>query len=207
MYLQPAPFRLRSEIGLRGNYFIHYGYQSRLDNQAFDDRYLEDEFQKEVYQYARQVAGDNPLVLDVGCGSGFKLVTNFFDCETVGLELPETVEFLQRKWPGTRHKWTTVDLETDAYTWPTLVICSDVIEHIPDPSVLLDFLSRSKGAKLIISTPERDELCNGTHDGPPKNIHHVREWNFAEFHAYLGSRFYIREHFVIQGTQILECDL
>jgi hypothetical protein len=43
---------------------------------------------------------------------------------------------------------------------------------------------------LVISTPERDQLCLGTHNGPPKNIHHVREWNFAQFHAYVQQWFH-----------------
>ena len=58
------------------------------------------------------------------------------------------------------------------------------------------------------STPDRNLLRVGTHDGPPANPAHVREWSFAEFHAYIAQSFRIEEHFIscaAQGTQCLLC--
>lgn len=201
----PAPFACRNCVGQPEDYFIHSGYEPRLDNEAFDDTPFTDEFQLEVYQYAKQVAEHDHLktICDVGCGSGFKLVTNFFEYDTLGLEVPAMVAFLQKRWFG--RKWEVCDFDNLPDFVPGLVICSDVIEHLAEPNELLDYLEKLSPHRLIISTPERDELCNGTHNGPPHNLHHVREWNFAELHAYIGSRFQIREHFVINATQVIDC--
>jgi hypothetical protein len=66
----------------------------------------------------------------------------------------------------------------------SLVICSDVIEHLVNPTELLRFLYDT-AAVTLLSTPERD-LSRGTdHWGPPQNEAHVREWNLAELHALL----------------------
>jgi SAM-dependent methyltransferase len=202
MKVQPAPFALRNAVGPRENYFIHDGYSSRTDAKEFDDTAFTDEFQREVYEYGRQVALLHNLstVLDLGCGSGFKLITNFLEFDTAGIDLEPTVAFLRKRWPG--RKW---DTSADRVSPSDLVICADVIEHVANPDDLLDTIIRKQPKRVIISTPERDTLCLGTHDGPPKNLHHVREWNFSEFHAYIGSRFHIKQHFVINQTQCIEC--
>lgn len=203
MAIIPPPSHYRDQVGAAENYFIHDRYECRLDAAAFDDRPFKDEFQLEVYQYARQVLDHYGFrrVVDFGCGSGFKLITNFFDCQTVGIELPPILPFLRTKWPG--REWH----EAAGLEVAELVICSDVIEHIPDPNLLVRMLKDYLPKRLVISTPERDQLCMGTHDGPPRNLHHVREWNFAEFDAYIGSLFQIKEHFVVNGTQVVECTL
>jgi hypothetical protein len=207
MLIQPAPFACRNCVGRPTDYFIHEGYTVRTDNEAFDDTPFTDEFQLEVYQYARQVADRDELksVCDVGCGSGFKLVTNFYDLNTIGLEVPKIVQWLRKRWPGRR--WQDCDFQNPPLFAPDLVMCSDVIEHLLEPNELLDFIKRLKAKSIILSTPERDQLCNGTYDGPPHNVHHVREWNFAEFSAYIASWFHIREHFVINGTQVVDCHI
>jgi hypothetical protein len=66
-----------------------------------------------------------------------------------------------------------------------LGISSDVIEHIRDPNGLLSFLKKLKCKMYIISTPKREHMVR---NGPPNNIHHVREWTFHEFQLYLESQ-------------------
>jgi hypothetical protein len=74
-----------------------------------------------------------------------------------------------------------------------------------NPDTLLDFIERSQFKRAIISTPERDKLTKGR-NGPPHNRHHVREWNSAEFKAYIGSRLKVEQHRVSKaGTQFVEC--
>lgn len=203
MPIVPPPISYRNQIGKPENFFIHDGYEVRLENNAFDDTPFTDEFQLEVYRYARQVLEENSFVrvLDIGCGSGFKLITNFFDCDTVGIDVPATVKFLDKKWP--LRKWGECGYFYEFK--PELMICSDVIEHVVNPDELLARIVAYAPKRLIISTPERDQLCLGTHDGPPKNIHHVREWNFAEFDAYLRTRLEVKEHFVVNTCQIADC--
>lgn len=61
-------------------------------------------------------------------------------------------------------------------------MCSDVIEHLSDPTGLLTTLGEClKYAPVaIVTTPERD-LVRGMCDmGPPANPAHVREWNQVE---------------------------
>ncbi len=70
--------RIKSERaqGLRDKYFIEKTYVERLNNEHYDDRSLKDAFQKDVYALALEFAlahGAQDIV-DVGCGSGFKLV-------------------------------------------------------------------------------------------------------------------------------------
>lgn len=205
-WITPSPFRDRFIVGQINNYFIRDGYEHRAEVPAFDDTPFEAEFQGEVYQYARQVADAEKFarVMDIGCGSGFKLVTVFFDRETLGVDSPATVDFLNRRWPG--RAWKTSDF-SDLSFQPELLICSDVIEHVLDPNALLKYFRDLRPRRIVLSTPAREQLCIGTDCGPPKNIHHVREWAMQEFHAYLKSQFRVREHFIVNGTQVADLEL
>jgi len=65
------------------------------------------------------------------------------------------------------------------------------------------------GSETILGS-DRNLLRVRTHDGPPKNPAHVREWSFAEFHAYIAPWFHIEHYFIscaAQGTQCLLCTL
>lgn len=204
MLIIPAPYSYRTQVGKEENYFIHDGYAVRLDNENFDDTGFKDEYQLQVYQYAREMmdARKYKSVIDLGCGSGYKLMTNFFDKVTLGIDLKPAIDFCRSKWAG--RSWEVADYEWVPDPLPQMVICSDVIEHIVEPNSFLHYIAHVLQPKLlIISTPERDQLCVGTHDGPPKNIHHVREWNTAEFHAFISQWFEIQQHFVMHGTQIV----
>src|SRR5712664_2390508 len=59
-------------VGSPDDYFIHSRYRARLENSFFDDSSFEDEWQREVYQFAREIVEGEQLnsVLDIGCGSG-----------------------------------------------------------------------------------------------------------------------------------------
>ncbi len=56
------------------NYFIRPGYAVNLPNEFFDDTPFRDQWQKEVYLEAANLASERGLctILDIGCGSGFK---------------------------------------------------------------------------------------------------------------------------------------
>ena len=68
-----------------------------------------------------------------------------------------------------------------------VIICSDLIEHLRDPTSLVSLLKEwLRFARLgIISTPERDVRWGVKHNGPPPNLHHIREWNAEELDSYL----------------------
>jgi hypothetical protein len=124
---------------------------------------------------------------------------------TYGLELEPTLTFLKSSYPA--RLWGLSDL-SGAAPRAELVICADVIEHLEDPNELLQFIKRTQASRVVISTPERDLLNLGTHDGPPRNMHHVREWNGDEFCAYIGAHFSITAHIIADaGTQIVEAEI
>ncbi len=172
-------------------YFIKDGYTERLDNEACDQREAEDECQNEVYAYAAALP-DVKSVLDVGTGSGFKLMKYFRDVYTMGLDVEPNLSWLKRKYPD--RDWMQVDLATAGETGFDLLICSDVIEHFPDPEVLLGFIARCDARLLVISTPDRDALHEVFWNGPPRNPCHCREWSSEEFAQYMGSKFEILDH-------------
>lgn len=201
-----TPYGMRDIIGDAAHYFIHAGYEIRTDALEFDDTPFRDEFQLCVYQYARQVADAHEfkLIADVGCGSGYKLVTEFYDCDTMGLDLTPAIEFCRKKWAG--RQWEVIDFNKLPLFMPKLIICSDVIEHLKEPNQLMEYLHRWRPHRVILSTPARDDLGLGTYNGPPKNLHHVREWGIKEFHVYMREWGTVRQHFVVNATQIVELE-
>jgi Methyltransferase domain len=183
-------------------YCIKDGYTPRLRNRFFDDTPLTDEWQKEVYLKAREIADQNALrsVLDVGTGSAFKLLQYFGHLETLGMDLPRTVAWLRKKYP--HRNWTD---RFEPRTGFDLLICADVIEHIPDPDQVLNLIEQCRPRFAVISTPDRTLLTRGL-NGPPGNKAHVREWAFTEFAQYIGRRFVVLEHFIsnpVQSTQVV----
>lgn len=186
----------------QNNYFIHDQYQSRLDPQYFNDIVYTDEWQDDVYAIAHNLAIKNNLfsVLDIGCGSGFKLRKYFgkYPYKIIGTDVEETVKSLKEKYP--RGDWRISDFRTKPVESVDLIICSDVIEHIVNPDELLDFINSIDFKYLVISTPDRNiinehwELSEEMKNGPPYNVHHVREWAYDEFQQYLRSRFNVIEH-------------
>lgn len=188
-------------------YFIKDEYISRLDNRDFDDTNLTDQWQKEVYEFAENIFKKNNFkrVLDIGTGSGYKLIKHFDQYETLGIDIEKTVEFLNKTYPN--KLWSNQFIPVQGYD---MIISSDVIEHIPDPDLLLDLIVDCNPKLIILSTPDRGLLYDITHNGPPRNPSHVREWNMDEFNAYITSRFCILDHFISnkkQATQVVLCKL
>lgn len=192
-------------------YNIMPGYRHRKTPIYFDDTATADSWQKEVYQYASQVMLDKKLssVYDIGCGSAFKLITYLGQFETIGCDVPETVKFLREKYPDRR--WETANFEDRHPTFPDLVVCSDVIEHVADPDELIAFIKNKRPKYVILSTPDR-ELFYARYSrfriGPPRNPAHLREWSFSEFARYISRDFCVIEHLITnreQATQMIFC--
>lgn len=187
-------------------YCLPNNYVERVDNNFFDDTgFANDYYQKEVYEHARAIANGFHSVLDIGCGSSFKLVKNFSGFDIQGVDLLPTVEWLRKEYP--EHSWQTELPDT-----AELIIAADVIEHVSDPDDFLQSIKYINPRKIVLSTPERAMLRVLQEDwcefGPPVNPCHVREWSFAEFEEYVGRFFKVEEHFISnqeQGTQCLVC--
>ena len=100
-----------------------------------------------------------------------------------------------------------VDFETTFKQKMDLVIVADVIEHVDHPNELLAYIGKLQPSYIILSTPDRNLIRNGTYNGPPGNPAHIREWSFVEFHAYVSQLFYIKEHFISCAAQATQCVL
>ena len=177
-------------------YAIHPGYIARSNPDAWDDTVLPLDArlaaQREVYEYARAIASDQGCrrILDVGCGSGAKLVHWFpqSEFEAIGVELAPALAYLQKTYPERR--WISPDQEAPLVDF---VICADVIEHLSDPDQLLDYIARTGAKWIVLSTPDRDSLDN--HFGPPRNPCHAREWSMLEFREYISTHFEVSLQF------------
>ena len=201
----------RANQGEPSRYGIFAGYIHRAEPAYFDDTGFADEWQREVYEFAAELMLREKLasVADVGCGSGYKLVHYLGQYDTIGYDVEQTVAFLLRTYPD--RKWQSVPLSERGLPSPDLVICSDVIEHVPDPDALLDFIIGLKSRFVILSTPDRDCLYrvgSRHHFGPPTNPTHLREWSFGELGAYVGAKLDILDHRITnraQCTQMVFC--
>lgn len=184
---------------------IRKGYNHRESVVHFDDSKNKDEWQNEVYQMAKEALDKHGFedVIDFGCGSGFKLLKYFKNSNTLGFEIEPTLSYLRDKYVDS--KWASFDAEKK-YSCDILIL-SDVIEHLENPSDVLQSLIESIDFKMIfISTPDRSLLEDGRPYGPPKNVSHYREWNFNEFKAYLSDYIEIENHLVTnreQATQLI----
>ena len=169
---------------------IRTGYVIREVPEYFDDDLGGVVWQPDVYADARRLATEISAVrvIDIGAGDGSKLATLHPQFELIGLDFGRNVERSATLYPfGT---WRDHDLDSDAPLPLTtdelrdsLVVCSDVIEHLRSPDRLVRNLRSllDTAPAILISTPER-ELWRGVRSlDPPRNPHHVREWSIREF--------------------------
>mgnify|MGYP003381924867 CR=1 FL=1 len=184
-------------MGARSEYSIRGGYRHRSQYCYFDDTSLKDEYQKEVYLCAAEIARAEGVktVYDVGCGSGYKLVNYLGEYDTVGFDVPETLEFLRSTYP--QRKWAHAPFSDRTNPPAHLVVCSDVIEHVLNPDELMGFLLSLSDRYLVLSTPDREREYSALSRfqlGPPHTEHHMREWSFKEFRRYVGRFVDVQEH-------------
>lgn len=181
-------------------YCLHDNYKDNTYT-FFDDSPYLDQYQDEVYKYIRSLVPDKATVVDIGCGSGFKLMKYFKECKTIGHEVEPTLSFLKNKYP--HRLWTQSDFSTPLLEDIDCMMSIDCIEHLTDPDQLLEFFRKSNTKLICISTPSRWE----NPQGPPSNGYHVREWNTGEFADYIHSKgFKIKEHKIFGNTQLVIID-
>ena len=197
-------FHLPSIIGRKPIYDIAPGYRHRDCANYYDDTENGDEWQREVYEEARRIMLEHQLrsVTDVGCGSGYKLVRQLGEFDTTGVDLPETIERVRRRYP--ERKWKAGSFEEVILPRADLVVCADVIEHVLDPDLLMRLIRRATGNRVVISTPDRDLVYQGRtmyRFGPPANPAHVREWSFEEFRRYADRFFEVEKHVISNSEQ------
>ena len=132
-------------------------------------------------------------VLDVGCGTACKLVAHLepVAARSVGVDQKTVIDLAHKLYPQARSRFVETDLEqpgeTDLGTFD-LVVSIDVIEHLLDPDVLLDFIRDHchRESWVVFSTPERDVRRGPDNMKSPRKVH-IREWNQRELRRYLES--------------------
>ncbi|WP_225890229.1 MULTISPECIES: class I SAM-dependent methyltransferase [Streptomyces] len=195
----PALSESSQPIGGPETFFIRRGYRSRSEVEYFLDE-TDDTvtWQPDVYPYAAERAKElgRDVVIDIGCGQAGKLASlaaEHPDWTFVGVDFGDNLRWCHDNHPF--GQWVEADLES-AERLPldpdlvrrSVVICSDVIEHLVDPAPALSLilaLLREGSAAAVLSTPARE--CRSGYDtpGPPRNPSHVREWASDEFQALL----------------------
>jgi 2-polyprenyl-3-methyl-5-hydroxy-6-metoxy-1,4-benzoquinol methylase len=184
-------------------YEIKDGYIHRTEYNHFDDTPNESGYQDQIYDYALQLMEENNLstILDIGAGSGYKLVNKFTNYKSTGTEIEPTLSWLKDKYPS--NTWILSDFANPPKEPFDIFVCADVIEHIVDPDDLLDYIDSIDFKIGVISTPEREAIQRYqrgiTWDGPPNNLTHMREWNFDELNKYISKRFKVVGHFMSQN--------
>ena len=185
-------------------YHLPEGYVERLNASPFDDTPNTDLWQNEVYVKAAELATQQNVrsILDIGCGSAYKLLKHLGHLTTCGVDVEPTLSWLKETYPD--RLWVPPN---GHYLRYDMVVCSDVIEHVEDPDELLNSIKSAYPKVIVISTPDRSML-KADQNGPPNNLSHIREWSMPELNAYLSDHFEVLEHYIVneeQCTQLAVC--
>jgi hypothetical protein len=155
-------------------------------------------WQPDVYPYAATLAehSGRDAIIDLGCGRAGKLAALAAERPQwtyVGVDFGENLAWCRDN--RSFGQWIDADLE-ETEQLPlapdllrrSIVICSDVVEHLLDPIPLLaltrNLLSDGCSAAAF-STPAREVRSGYDAPGPPRNPSHVREWACDEFQSLL----------------------
>ena len=136
------------------------------------------------YTWATQFCAGR-RVLDAGCGIGYGAQMLAAAVEVAAVDIAAAViEVAAARVDGV--DFQVADLAALPYDRARfdVVVCFEAIEHVPEPDVVLDELSRvlAPGGVLLISSPNRGRYV-------PGNPHHHHEYPPRELEAALRTRF------------------
>jgi ubiquinone/menaquinone biosynthesis C-methylase UbiE len=153
---------------------------------------LIDRFYRGVVEAA--AAGGATSLLDAGCGEGETLARlgDRLPERTVAVDIdPGAVAFTRERIPGAEvacHSIDSLPFEDDSFE---LVLCLEVLEHLPEPPQALAELARVCSGRLVISVPDepwfrlgslaRGKYLRGLGDHPE----HLNHWNRRSLRALL----------------------
>ncbi len=198
MYTSPAVDPIDERLK-QHEFCIKPGYVAREQPEYFDDVMTATEsitHQPDVYRFAAFLAKRFGCknIIDLGTGAGSKLAEIASDFRIVGVDFGENLRRFHEAFPNAialQHDFAdrVLRIEDRELVRQSLVVCSDVIEHLPDPGYLLATLREllADAPAAIVTTPERDRVRGVEDMGPPGNHHHVREWSLPELEEMLRS--------------------
>lgn len=194
------------------SFFIKKGYLSQEKNNTKNDNREENYWdvnriinsslnQAQSYiEVKDRVVSRSKNILEIGSGTLLKQNIYFFgdpeySANYFAIDQKETHEIVNLLGLSNKKvKPVIVDLENEEHLNQLVnyfetnnieldtIICFDVIEHLFNPSFVLDFIKKlktTKDCKVYISTPERD-LKRGFDCTFSNKPEHVREWNEKE---------------------------
>jgi 2-polyprenyl-3-methyl-5-hydroxy-6-metoxy-1,4-benzoquinol methylase len=136
-------------------------------------------------------------VLDAGCGEGETLdrLGAVLPPFPVGIDLnQESVEFAAQRLPdATIRQADLLELPFEDSSFD-LVLCLEVLEHLPDPAAGLEQLARVSGGDIVVSVPHEPwfrlgSLARGKYlKGWGNHPEHVNHWNPKSFRRFLSTR-------------------
>lgn len=140
---------------------------------------------------------DTSEVLDAGCGEGetIERLEGLLEGNVTGVDLnPESVEFASKRIPSAKFQvadLTSLPFPDDSFD---LVLCLEVLEHIPEPAAALAELARVCRGDVVISVPSEPwfrlgSLARGKYvKGLGNHPEHVNHWNPRSLRDFLGGR-------------------
>ena len=195
---------------MNNNFYIKPGYKINSTNLTLDTSsgltYWNPEriqaahlFQSSVYWWGKKLIQKHNAVkiADIGCGAGFKLAKIANELKEgrtfTGIDQSSAIKFCEKTHKGVT--WIAQDLsntDLDSSIKFDFIICSDVIEHLENPDLLLSFIKQRllPGGHVLLSTPDRD-LFRGVSCNHSPNPNHIREWNEAEFRSYVSANNFV----------------
>lgn len=182
----------RSDSSVPDDFCLVPGYQSRTTPEYYVDSATRDTgivWQPDVYPVAAVVARQLGCfhILDIGCGDGAKLTPLHPEFLVTGVDYGQNLDYCRSHYGF--GQWLEADFESadfllipEAVLARTVVVCSDVIEHLVDPRALLRLIRMllRHAPYAVLSTPEREVVRGVEHRGPSPNRAHVREWSLVE---------------------------
>ena len=180
-------------------YHLPHRYQINSIPEYYLDEVIDETliWQPQIYSLGLEMMLRSGIknLIDIGSGNGKKL-KQFLDAgiNVHVFDFGDNLKFIAQEYNSYKNiflhecnlEFSIPELD-DSIISDSLIIASDVIEHIIEPHYFLKWLqSYSKKAPLmIISTPDRDKIRGYGSLKSPDNKAHVREWNLNEFRCLL----------------------
>lgn len=137
-------------------------------------------------------------VLDAGCGEGmtFYQLGDLLPENVHGFDInPECVAYARERFPHVSVTEAGIDDLPYADNTFDLVLCMEVLEHLPEPEAALRELKRVASRRLIFSVPHEPwfrigSFCRGKYWRTLGNHpEHVNHWSRPGFHRFLKQEF------------------